>query len=470
MKQANAAAIWLAAVLMAGCECLPRTRCVPPSSPEIDIQPRASTAASYQPIAGKLPESPAPFEGVAELSADAVVKQVLSRNPSLAQMQAAYQAAAARYPQVTSLDDPMFGATFGPETIHPDDPGVEFASRLEISQKYPWPGKLRLRCENAQAAASAAAWDVDDMRLQLIESARSAFYDYYLVYRALEENQRGLELLDQFEKDARARFVAATKEKPVSTQEVYQIRVEIGRQNERKLTLERMHQIAVARINTLMHARPDAPLPPPPKQLNVADALPDAQALRATALSQRPDLQALANRIAAEEASLALAYKEYYPDFEAFFMYDRFMGNTTASRDLASMLGVKLNLPVRRAKRAAAVTEAEARISERRAQLDRQIDQVGYEVQQAYEQAQESAKIVRLYELPKEGILERARLSVAAARPAYRNGQIPATALIEAQRTEVSLRERYHEAVADYYRRRATLERVVAEPLAPANP
>ena len=196
-----------------------------------------------------------------------------------------------------------------------------------------------------------------------------------------------------------------------------------------------------------MHAGPDGPLPPPPKQISVSDTLPDPQTLRATALSRRPDLQALANRIAAEETSLALAYKEYYPDFEGFFMYDRFMGNTTASRDLATMLGVKVNLPVRRAKRAGAVAEAQARIAERRAQLERQIDQASFDVQQAYEQVRESEEVVRLYELPKEGILARARQSVDAARNDYPNGLIPATAMIEAQRSLVSLRERYHEAL-----------------------
>src|SRR5262249_26284565 len=95
-----------------------------------------------------LQPSDLPPAGVRELAAEVLVQQVLARNPTLAQVAAAWQAAQARYPQVTSLEDPMFAATIGPETIRPDDPGLEFASRFEISQKYPWPGKLRLRGEN----------------------------------------------------------------------------------------------------------------------------------------------------------------------------------------------------------------------------------------------------------------------------------------------------------------------------------
>ena len=424
---------------------------------------------AFRPAADVQPAAPAPqpsgsaFAGMAELSVDALVQQVLARYPSLAQMAAAWQAAQARYPQVTSLEDPMFAATIGPGTIAPDDPGINFAYRLEVSQKYPWPGKLALRGENALAEASAAGNEVEDTRLRLIESAQDAFYEYYLVDRALEENDKGLRLLREFRQIAESRYTHPRQEAMrVSLQDVLQVDVEIGRQRERRLTLERMHQVAVARLNTLMHLPPDAPLPPPPREMQVRDGLPDAQVLRAAALSRRPDLQALADRIRAEEASLALASKEYYPDFEPFVMYDRFMGNNEQNEDLATMVGVRMNLPVRRTRRAAAVAEAQARIAGRRAELERQADQAALQVQEAYEQVRESERVVRLYETR---ILSDARQNVEAARPAYETGLIPASSFIEAQRNLVDLRDRYHEAVAAYFRRRATLERAVGGPL-----
>src|SRR6266508_3297590 len=60
------------------------------------------------------PAAAAPFPGRDELSAENLVAGVLARNPSLAQMVAAWQAASARYPQVTSLDDPMLGVQLAP--------------------------------------------------------------------------------------------------------------------------------------------------------------------------------------------------------------------------------------------------------------------------------------------------------------------------------------------------------------------
>jgi outer membrane protein TolC len=398
---------------------------------------------------------------------DALVEQVLARNPSLAQMTAAWQAASARYPQVTSLDDPMVAGTVGPETISPDDKGVEFAYRLEISQKYPWPGKRQLRGENALAEARAAGNDVDDMRLQLIESAKAAFYDYYLVGRALSVNEETLERLEEFRKDAEALFRTPPKDRKVSFQEVKQADVEIGRQRQRRLTLDRMRQVAVARMNTLMHLPPKLPLPPPPAKLELSGTLPDEEALCSTALARRPDLRALEDHIAAEQASAALARKEYCPDVEAFFMYDRFMGNTSDTRDLATQVGVRTNLPVRLERRRAAVAEAEARAAQRRAELARLSDQVSFQVQEAYAQEAESEGTVRLYETK---ILPDADLNVKTARADYRTGQVPAIAVIEAERTRLELYDRYYEAVADYYRRLAALERAAGGSLQPVPP
>jgi outer membrane protein TolC len=185
--------------------------------------------------------------------------------------------------------------------------------------------------------------------------------------------------------------------------------------------------------------------------------------LRSQALAQRPDLKALADRVRAEQASLELARQEFYPDFEATAAYDTIMGNGP-TRDLAPQIGLRLNLPVRKARRYGAVTEAQARAAQRQAELDKETDKVNFQVQEAYEQVQESEKTVQLYE---KSILPAARKNIEAARSAYESGKIPFLSLVEAQRNLVELQDRSYEAVADYFRRRATLERVIGGPATP---
>lgn len=402
-------------------------------------------------------DGPAPNSRVGELTVEALVHQVLARSPSLAQMTAAWQAASARYPQVTALDDPLFTAQLAPPSFGSNN--VSPGYNVQLNQKYPFPGKRCLRGQSALAEADAAGHDVDDMRLQLVESATVSFFDFYLVDRALAVNREGLDLLQKFRRDAVVRYQNGR----APQQDVSQGDVEIGRQQERQLTLVRMRRVAVARINTLMHLPPDAPLPPPPARLEPAAPLPDVQLLRARAADQRPDLHALAARLAADRAALDLARREYAPDFEVMAAYNTLMGNGPA-RDLAPQVGVSVNLPVRRERRHAAVAEAQARLAQRQAEFDRQLDQVNFQVQEAYEQVQESEQTVRLYE---QTILPAARRNVSDAQSAYVNGKTPFLSLIEAQRNVVGLLDRSYEAVADSYRRRAHLERAVGGPLVP---
>lgn len=422
-------------------ECSPQADAAAPAE-----RHHALVAASAQ----VQPDAAAPFPKYAELRIESLIAAVLARNPTIAEMTAAWQAASAKYPQAISLDDPMFGATIGPASFRSSE--VDAAYRLEVSQKIPWHGKRDLRGQNALAEASAAGHDVQNVRLQLVESARSAFYDYYLVERALEVNDEAQRLLKDLRQNALERFT----NRLAPEQDFRQAEVELGRQRERQLNLERMKLVTVARINALMHLPTSSPLPPPPKTMAPPEALPDVRTLQELAAARRPDLKALADRIAADQAVLALAYTEFYPDVDVMAAYDAFW--QPRERDLRPMLGVRLNLPVRKDRRHAALAEAQARIAQRQAELSRQIDQVNLQVEEAFQMVLESEKTVQLYD---KTILPAARENVKSAIAAYTTGKTPFLSLIEAQRSLIGLRDRYYEASAEVYRRRATLERAI---------
>jgi cobalt-zinc-cadmium efflux system outer membrane protein len=406
-------------------------------------------APAELPEARLVPQSvDALFAGKEELPLDALVQAVLARNPTLAQMVATWRAVQARYPQVTSLDDPVLDTTLAPAGLGTTGDASN-GYRIAAWQRLPWCGKLTLRGENIQAQARAAANDLDDARLQLVKSAKVAFYDYYWVARTIEVNEENLRLLRKFRQDAESRYTNGK----APQQDILQADVEIGRQEKRKFTLERLRMVAVARINTLLNRDPDVPLPPPPKKIEILDGLPEAAQLRHTALARRPDLRALANRIQAEEAALALAYKDYYPDFDLMAAYDAFW----TEPGLRPQLALRMNLPVRLARRNAAVWEAKAKIAERRAELDRQVNQMNYEINQAYAEIVENKQAGQLYE---REVVPKAELNVKSAESAYENGQIPFLTLVEAERDVIRLKDDYYQFVAEYYRRLAILERV----------
>lgn len=387
------------------------------------------------------------------LTVESVVHGVMTRNQTLAQMTAAWQAATTKYRQVTSPDDPMVSTMVAPNSF--SSRTVEPGYRIELSQKILWPGKKNLRGEMAHAEAGAAGDDAEDMRLQLVEMARNAYYDYFLVARATAVNLETVKLLSEYRANAETRFRTGQ----IPQQDILQADVEILKQRERSITLERMRRVAIARLNTLMHQEPTDPLLTPPEKLTRGEPLQAPVQLLALALSRRPDLRALEARIAGDRAALALATKDYWPDLEVAGAYDTIMGNGPM-RDLAPQIGLRMNLPVRTGKRHAAVAEAQAKIAQRCAELAAKIDQVKFQVQEAYEQVVESERIIQLYE---SKILPQSEDNVKAAQNAYVTGKTPFVSLIEAQRSLVAQRDRTFEATADYFRRRATLDRLIGQ-------
>jgi outer membrane protein TolC len=416
-------------------------------------------ASAILPSAMTAPEVK-PLPPIRELTAEFVLEQTLLRNPTLAQMAAAVQAANARFLQVTSLDDPQFSSWVAPASLGSSK--VNDSARFEISQKLPFPGKRSLRGDAAVAQAAAAGSDLEDTKLQLIESARMAFADYYLAARALEVNDEGLRLLDEFRRNAETRY--KTGQSP--QQDILQAEVETGRQTERRLTILRNSLVARARLNVLMNVPADSPLPPPPKGLARPEPIPDSAVLRDSALARRPDLRALKARIAADQAELAFAEREFYPDVEAMASYDSFWQAADDQQRLRAQVGIRMNLPVRLDRRRGAVAEASAQLAQRQAQLAQRMNQIGLDVEQAAAQARESEQALRLYE---ERILPAARENVKAAQSAYTTGKIPFVTLIEAQRNLIELRDRFYQAGADYHQRKATLERATGGTLTPVS-
>ena len=93
------------------------------------MQPALATQQTSEPSAespwsADRSDDPAdPFNGQAELSVEQLMAEVQARNPSLQAASAAWRAAAERYPQVVSFDDPMFTGMISPKGIGMDDGG-----------------------------------------------------------------------------------------------------------------------------------------------------------------------------------------------------------------------------------------------------------------------------------------------------------------------------------------------------------
>jgi cobalt-zinc-cadmium efflux system outer membrane protein len=435
-----------------------------PDSAATDQQSQAQRQESVRPVSHRIAEQPSNpgrvrdelFAGQRHLQLELLIAEVEARNPSLQAMAHAWRAAAQRYPQAVSLDDPMFMTMMAPASFGSSQ--VESAYVLQGSQKLPWFGKRQMRGQQAQAEASAAFQDVQDSRLQIVQVTRLAFYDYYLAERQLEINQRNRQSAQEFRDSAQVKY----ENNQVEQQDVIQADVELTDIRRRKIELERMRRVSVARINVLLLRTPDEPLPPSPESLAPGFELPSADALRQAAIARRPDLAALASRVQSEQAAVNLALKQYYPDAEVFGRYDSFWQPASTQSDLRGQVGVNMNVPIYRRRLNAAVSEAQFRLSQRRAEYQQRRVEIQYEVQAAYEQAEEARKTVDLYT---KQYLPLAEQNLALARTNYDVGKTTYLSLVMAQRQLFTVRETYEQTLTDYNRRVADLERAIGGPL-----
>jgi outer membrane protein TolC len=404
------------------------------------------TVIHWQPTEeGTLP-SPAARPGYLQI--EPLVAEVLARNPDIRSATAAWRAAAERYPQEISLDDPMFGYMLGPGSWGSDL--VESAYMLEASQKVPWPGKRQLRGNIARAEANAAYYDVEEQQLRIAEATKLAYYQYYLAHRQLVVLEESTSLLQGFRGIALKKFESAEAEQ----QDVLLADVELAQLERQRLTLARAERVARARINTLLLAAPDRVLPAPPENLEPRSTLPASETLLDAALAQRPELAAQAARIRRERYSAALARKEFLPDMEFVARYDAFW----QEEPLRPMVGMNVNVPIYKRKRWAALREANARGAQQQANLESQINEISYAIERAYQRVQESAEMITVYQ---EQILPSAGHSVEAAEASYTAGRLDFLRLVESQRQLLLLQDGYYESIAEYHQRLAELEREV---------
>lgn len=392
-----------------------------------------------------------PFEGHDTLDRPALIRAVLERNPSVESARQAWREALARYPQATALDDPSLGYTMAPGSIASDE--VRYGQILQIGQRLPWPGKLRLQGAVALAEAEARREDLETTRLHLALMTSLLFDDWYAVARSLEVNAQHVELLGRLKLSAEAQYAAGRG----SQQDPLQAEVELAHLEHQRIVLQTRRGVVAAQINGLLHRAPDATLPMPPGTLRPPGAPTETTAqLQERALGARPALRAADARMRGAQSGVDVAERAYFPDFT--------VGGTYNSMWMAVehqfMFGISFNVPLQIGRRDAAVEEAEARLMRWRSQLRRLQDEVRVEVERARLRVVEAHHVVELYA---SRLVPTARDQVAAAESGFTTGRNSFLSLIDAVRNLRTVELELQQAFADAWSRTAELWRALGQ-------
>jgi len=386
------------------------------------------------------------------LKLEAVLAYAQEHNPALKTARSRLLAARQVPAQVSAYDDPMvmWDNWNAPESLRLDQADNNI---FRLSQKIPFPGKLRLKGAIAGKEAEKMEAELRATELDIAAQVKKAYYDLWLVYRNLQVYSRDKELVAQFARIAEQKYAVGQ----VSQPDVLRAQVELTHLINRVTTETLGLSKAKARLNALLSRPPEAPLgiPQDPPSPTLTYSMADLELLT---LENRPELGGQASMIAKENLALALARKAYYPDFEV--SVSRFVN--FAQQDGFGFV-FSATIPVAfKDKYDAGVEEAIANRQTAQSELRRLQDLALFEVKQALVEAQIALEQLNLFLYTH---IPQSEQALASAQIGYQTGTLDFLSLVDSVRAIEQVHLEHLMATANFEKAWAALERAVGKEL-----
>ena len=372
-----------------------------------------------------------------------LLNEAEKNNPQIQAARQDWQAAKQVPSQVSTLPDPQF--TVQQVNVGSPRPFAGYTNSdfayfgLGVSQDFPYPGKLRLKGEIAAQDAGVARQQYESVRREVRAGVKSAYYQLAYLSKTLAILENDGQLLQQVEKAADARYRSGMG----NQQDILQAQLE-----QTKLLREiTMHHLEVAkleaRIKQLLNRSQSSPDIEPVQPSETA--LPYTYAeLLAAAKAQNPEIAGAQLMIDREKLHVKLARKDFYPDFNVQYMWQR--TDPTQFRAYY-MLSVGVRVPIYRSrKQRPELAEAEANLRRSRSEADAQYQQVAYELRTEYDTAQKTAELLKIY---RGGLLPQARAEFQGGLAAYQNNRQGFQALLTSYLNVLKLDQEYWQESAE---------------------
>jgi len=387
-----------------------------------------------------------------EVSLEAVLTYSREHNPTLQAARERVRVAQEQPMQVAALEDPVL--TYEGFNI-PENFDLTRTENtiLKLSQKFPFPGKRRLRREIASQGVTIAEAELHGAEVTTRAEVTKAYYDLWQVHQNLRIYSREKELMAQFATIATKKYAVGQ----VSQPDVLRAQVELTRLVTRMTTETlRLGEVA-ATLNRFLSRPPEAPLgvPSDPPAPGVRQTLAELAELT---LTNRPEIAAKTVAIDRDKTVLALAQKGYFPDFEVYV--ERFF-NSGRKDGVGVIFSATLPL-AHREKYDAGIAEAKARLNAGKADLRAAQDTALAEVKRALVRAQTAVELINLFT---QTHIPQAEQALASSRLSYQTGKVDFLSLIDSFRIVEQAHLEHIGATADFERAHAELEGAVGQVL-----
>ncbi len=397
-----------------------------------------------------------PASNVAPITLDQAERIALEANPEI--RLAAHKAgvAEAHVSGAGALDDPsvMFRSWQVPLS-RPWNYNAAM-NMFMVGQSFPGPGKRALRSQIAGDEVSIAKAELEAKKREIAAAVRKAIYDLLRSHDELTVHDEQVAIARQGFEAARIKYSVGK----VPQQDVLKAQVALTKLVEHLVMLEQDAELSRATLNTLLGRSPDSPLEATGEHAAPTEiaAFGDLQRL---AVQNRPELIAAAAAIKKSQEEIALARKQYTPDFSANVGYmlaprgSQFRNNY--------MIEGSMTLPwLNRRKHDSEISEAQTTFAVRQAEFDSMRLAVFHQIQEALIRANSAKRLVDLY---RNLLRPQSEATLRSTVIAYENDRTDILNLLDSQNTTLDVDYAYFRALADFEQRMAELELAVGAPI-----
>ena len=309
-----------------------------------------------------------------------------------------------------------------------------------VSQDIPYPGKLRLRRELADKDAEVAGRKVEVVRRAILAGLKTAYFHLGFLNKQAAILESDRELLRQMEEAAEVKYRSGIG----NQQEVLQAQLEQTKLL-REVTANRLEAATLqAELKSLLgrsQSSPDILA----EEISESPVARTYDELLSAAQSNNPQISVAKKAIERQDVAVEIAKKDFYPDFNAQFMWQR-TDPTQFRAYYQFTIGARIPI-YRKRKQQPAVAQAEIDKNRAQSELDAQSQEVFSMLRQQYVAVEKSAELLKIY---RDGLQPQARAELQAGFAAYESNRQDFQALLTSFRDVLKLDEEYWQVLSEH--------------------
>ena len=384
-----------------------------------------------------------------------LIRLAVERNPKIKAARASWGATIQKYPQVTTLPDPMVMYSYFARSIE-TRVGPQ-RHRLSFSQTFPYPGTL-------DAAGQVAIKEVGTERVKyelavrdLIVELKLSYHELAYLKLAIEITKQNQELLDHILKIANTNYAKGE----ATLNDVLRAQSQLAQLSYDLILLMELAEVEKANINALLDRPSSAPLGSPTPVTFTAMDLPVAE-LEDKTLARRGELRIADLNIQKTAEVIELAKLKTKPAFKLDLMTietgEALMPNTLDSGKNPLSIGLGITIPWSSTKNRSQIHEAELKHEAAIANKRSMENQTLARLKKIYFRLQNARRLVDLYE---DSLIPQAEQAMEVAETWHQEGVKSIAGFLETQSVWLNFNLARLRAVTDYQQNLARLEQLV---------